>query len=375
MAKHPLAATPSALADNLFHKAPPSRSTGVLLVNLGTPDEPTTPAVRRYLAEFLSDPRVIEIPRFIWKLILHGIILRVRPKKSAALYQSIWTPEGSPLLAISKRQQQAIQESLGSDVTVKLAMRYGNPSIAQGLRELKEQGVRRILVLPLYPQYAAPTSGSVFDAVAKELMRWRWVPEVDFVNGYCDKPLYIEAIAQSLAEYIGTKGLPQKILFSYHGMPKRNLEQGDPYYCFCMKTTRLVAERLKLTEDQYISCFQSRFGYAEWLKPYTDKTLASLPKQGIKRIAILAPAFSADCLETLEELAEQNRELFLHKGGETYDYIPALNDRPDHIRALVAIIRERLGLDASASAAAPPSENSARPSDRLPETPAADQEH
>lgn len=345
----------------IFHDPSSAADTGVLLVNLGTPDAPTAPALRRYLAEFLSDPRVIEIPRFVWKLILHGIILRTRPKKSAALYQSIWTEDGSPLLAISRRQQKAVQEALGSNIKVSLGMRYGNPSIAQGLNELKEQGIRRILVLPLYPQYAAPTSGSVFDAVAKELMSWRWVPELHFVNNYSEHPLYIEAIARSLEEHIAAKGMPQKILFSYHGMPKRNLEQGDPYYCFCLKTTRLTAEKLKLSEDQYLSCFQSRFGYAEWLKPYTDKTLKDLPKQGIKRLAILAPAFSADCLETLEELAEQNRALFLRSGGESYDYIPALNDRPDHIRALVAIIREQLGFDASASVDSPPNENSALP--------------
>lgn len=331
-------------ADSLFHnKDAPSRpTTGVLLVNLGTPDAPTTPAVRRYLAEFLSDPRVIEIPALVWKLILHGIILRVRPKKSAALYQSIWTDEGSPLLAISKRQQAAIQEQLGSDISVKLGMRYGNPSIASALREFRTAGIRRIIVLPLYPQYAAPTTGSVFDAVARELMTWRWVPELDFINGYLDNPLYIESLAQSIQDHIDVQGLPQKIIFSYHGMPKRNLDLGDPYYCFCMKTTRLVVEKLALDKSLCMSTFQSRFGYAEWLQPYTDKTLEALPASGIKHIAIVSPAFSADCLETLEELAEQNREIFLHNGGETYHYIPALNDRDDHIRALVEVIRQKL---------------------------------
>lgn len=331
-------------ADVLFHRQDPSTrvSTGVLLVNLGTPDAPTTPSVRAYLAEFLSDPRVIEIPPLAWKLILHGIILRVRPKKSAALYKSIWTDEGSPLLVISRRQQAAIQQQLGSDVSVKLGMRYGNPSIATALREFRDEGIRRIIVLPLYPQYAAPTTGTVFDAVARELMTWRWVPELDFINGYADHPLYIDALAQSVKEHIDTHGLPQKFIFSYHGMPKRNLDLGDPYYCFCMKTTRLVAEKLRLDESLCLSTFQSRFGYAEWLQPYTDKTLAELPEQGVKNIAIVSPAFSADCLETLEELAEENRNNFLEHGGESYHYIPALNDRPDHIHALVDIIRNKL---------------------------------
>lgn len=331
-------------ADVLFHnKNVASRvTTGVLLVNLGTPDAPTTPAVRRYLAEFLSDPRVIEIPALVWKLILHGIILRVRPKKSAALYQSIWTDEGSPLLAISQHQQAAIQAQLGDDVSVKLGMRYGNPSIASALREFREAGIQRIIVLPLYPQYAAPTTGSVFDAVARELMTWRWVPELDFINGYVNHPLYINALANSIREHIDAQGVPQKIIFSYHGMPKRNLELGDPYYCFCMKTTRLVQEKLALDPALCLSTFQSRFGYAEWLQPYTDKTLEALPGNGVKHIAIVSPAFSADCLETLEELAEQNREIFLHSGGEIYHYIPALNDRADHIEALVDIIKQKL---------------------------------
>lgn len=341
-------------ADSLFHHArtrgaaPSSRaaSTGVLLVNLGTPEAATTSAVRKYLAEFLSDPRVIEIPKPLWKLILHGIILRVRPKKSAALYQSIWTKEGSPLLVIAKRQQHAIQALLGERAEVKLAMRYGQPAIRQALQELQQQGLRKLVVLPLYPQYAAPTTGSVFDAVAKELMTWRWVPELHFINNYCDQPLYITALTQSIKEHIATHGIPEKIIFSYHGMPKRNLELGDPYYCFCLKTTRLVTEQLKLelglAEELCMSTFQSRFGYAEWLKPYTDKTLAELPPAGIKHIAVLSPAFSADCLETLEELAVENRATFLAAGGSVYHYIPALNERADHIHALTTLIETQL---------------------------------
>lgn len=281
--------------DPVFHAAgKPDAKVGVLLINLGTPDAPTASALRRYLREFLSDPRVIEIPRLLWLAILHGIVLRVRPKKSAALYKSVWTSEGSPLLAISKHQQQAVQAQLGDGFSVKLGMRYGNPSIASALRELQKEGVRKIIVLPLYPQYAAPTTGSSFDAVAKELSRWRWVPQLHFINNYCDNALYIEALANSVREHIEQYGKPQKIIFSYHGMPKRNLDLGDPYYCFCIKTTRLVAEKLALDKSDCVASFQSRFGYAEWLKPYTDETLKNLPAEGIKNIAILSPAFSAD---------------------------------------------------------------------------------
>jgi protoporphyrin/coproporphyrin ferrochelatase len=327
--------------DPVFHAASkPAAKIGVLLTNLGTPDAPTASALRRYLAEFLADPRVVEIPRIVWMLILHGIILRVRPKKSAKLYAGVWTSEGSPLLVISNQQQYAVQEQLGDGFSVKLGMRYGNPSIASALRELQKEGVRKVIVLPLYPQYAGPTTGSTFDAVAKELQEWRWVPELHFINNYCDQPLYINALANSVREHIEKNGKPQKIIFSYHGTPKRNLELGDPYYCLCIKTTRLVAEQLGLNKDDYMACFQSRFGYAEWLKPYTDETLKSLPAEGIKNIAILSPAFSADCLETLEELAVENRHIFMDAGGEKYSYIPALNDRADHIHALAELLRQ-----------------------------------
>lgn len=327
--------------DPVFHAAnKPSPRIGVLLVNLGTPDEPTAPALRRYLKEFLSDPRVVEIPRLVWLTILHGIILRTRPKKSAALYKSVWTSEGSPLLVISKQQQVAIQQQLGDSYSVKLGMRYGNPSITNALRELQNEGVRKIIVLPLYPQYAGPTTGSTFDAVANELKNWRWVPELHFINNYCDQPLYIDALANSISEHIEKNGLPEKIVFSYHGMPKRFLTAGDPYFCFCQKTTRLVQEKLQLDKNICISSFQSRFGRAEWLKPYTNETLENLPKEGVKNIAIVSPAFSADCLETLEELMVENRHVFLNAGGEKYAYISALNTRPDHIYALSDLVKQ-----------------------------------
>jgi protoporphyrin/coproporphyrin ferrochelatase len=327
----------------LFHQAPPQAlQVGVLITNLGTPDAPTAKALRVYLAEFLADSRVIEIPKLIWWFILHGIILRTRPKKSAAKYHTIWTTEGSPLLAISKRQAAAIQQQLGDAAQVKLGMRYGNPSITQALRDFQTMGVRKIIVLPLYPQYAAATTGSTFDAVANELRTWRWVPELHFINHYFDNADYIAALANSINEHIAAHGKPQKFIFSYHGTPKRSLELGDPYYCFCQKTTRLVQEKLGLDKDECLTTYQSRFGYAEWLKPYTDVTLKNLAATNIKHIAILSPAFSADCLETLEELADQNREIFMHAGGETYYYIAALNDREDHIKALVNLIKVKL---------------------------------
>lgn len=334
--------TPNNAVDSLFHEADkPIPKIGVLMVNLGTPDAPTKPALRRYLAEFLSDPRVVEIPRLVWLIILHGIILRTRPQRSAKLYQSIWTSEGSPLLVISRRQQAAIQAQLGDGYDVQLGMRYGNPTITSALRTFQTAGVRKIIVLPLYPQYSGPTTGSAFDAVSAELQHWRWVPELHFINNYCDEPLYIAALANSIREHLAQHGKPQKIIFSYHGMPKRFLLAGDPYFCLCQKTTRLVQEALGLDKNDCITSFQSRFGKAEWLKPYTDATLENLPKEGIQDIAIISPAFSADCLETLEELEVENRAAFLAHGGTSYRYIPALNERADHIHALVHLIKAR----------------------------------
>lgn len=315
-----------------------SECTGVLLCNLGSPDAPTTEAVRRYLAEFLWDPRVIEMSRPLWWLILHGVILRIRPKKSAHAYQSVWTNEGSPLLLFSRRQAAAMQYALESrvrgPVKVALAMRYGNPSIASALRKLSAAGARRILVLPLYPQYSATTTASVFDAVMNELKTWRRVPEMRYINHYHDDPHYIRALGQSILDHYKIEGKPQKLLFSFHGMPRRYLMNGDPYFCECHKTARLTAEFLGLEPQQWMVTFQSRFGREEWLKPYTDKAMEQLPKEGIKKIAVVCPAFSADCLETLEEIAVDNRELFLASGGESFTYIPALNDRQDHIDAL-----------------------------------------
>ena len=326
-----------------------NNTTGILVTNLGTPDEPETAAVRRYLREFLSDPRVVEIPKIVWMMILHGIILRVRPARSAKLYKSVWTEAGSPLLAISKRQRDKLEQALRSaghdDFVLKLAMRYGSPSISSMLREFQQAGIHRIVVLPLYPQYAGPTTGSTFDAIADEFKQWRWVPELHFINTYHDHPLYIQALAESIRRHIDEHGKPQKLVFSYHGMPRRNLTLGDPYHCLCQKTTRLVVERLGLGESDTITTFQSRFGKAEWLKPYTDATLASLPGEGVKDVAILSPAFSADCLETLEELDHENRQVFMDAGGEQYRYIPCLNDNADHIEMMAALLSPYITTD------------------------------
>ena len=315
---------------------------GVLITNLGTPDAPTPKALRRYLAQFLWDPRVVETPRPLWWLILHGVILRFRPARAARAYQTVWSEAGSPLLQFSRQQEAALraslQHALPGPVQVALGMRYGNPSIEQGLEELRQAGARRILVLPLYPQYSATTSASTLDAVSDVLRRWRWVPDLRFVSHYPDDPGYIQALANSIREHRASHGDADRLLFSFHGIPKRYLLNGDPYHCECHKTARLVAEALGLEADRHQLVFQSRFGREEWLQPYCDKTLEALPGQGVKSVQVVCPGFSADCLETLEEIAEQNRELFLQAGGERFEYIPALNAREDHIQALTRLI-------------------------------------
>jgi protoporphyrin/coproporphyrin ferrochelatase len=323
-----------------------SLKTGVLLTNLGTPEAPTAGALRTYLRQFLSDPRVVEIPRLVWMIILHGIILRVRPAKSAELYKSIWTDKGSPLMAISLEQAEKVRQKVasqyGDNVIVDLAMRYGSPSIGSALKNFQEQGVNNIIVLPLYPQYAGPTTGSSFDAMVQEVQTWRWIPNIHFLSSYHDHPLYIQALANSIRENFEEHGKPDKLVLSYHGMPKLFHTQGDPYFCFCAKTTRLVVESLGLEDSDYVMTFQSRFGKAEWLQPYTDATLEELPKQGVENVAIISPAFSADCLETLEELEAENRDIFMEAGGKSYRYIPALNTRDDHITVITALIEKEL---------------------------------
>ncbi len=330
--------------DNFDHGQSPR--IGVLITNLGTPEAPEAGPLRRYLKQFLWDPRVVEIPRAVWWFILNGIILNVRPRKSAAAYRSVWTERGSPLLFHTQDQARKLQQALsqlhGDDVQVEFAMRYGQPAIGGAVQRLLDTGARKLLVLPLYPQYSGATTGSTFDALGEDFRRRRWLPELRFVASYHDHPAYIEALADSIREHREQHGSADRLVFSYHGEPRRYLDQGDPYHCQCHKTTRLVAQRLGLAEGSYISTFQSRFGAAEWLKPYTDETLKALPAQGVKSVQVVCPGFAADCLETLEEIEVENRGYFEEAGGEHYQYIPCLNSSAGHIAALQQIVEEQL---------------------------------
>lgn len=323
-----------------IHGSP--EATGVLVVNLGTPEAPTPAALRRYLAQFLGDPRVIESPRWLWRLILHGIVLRTRPPRVAHAYASIWWEEGSPLMVISRRQVEALQRALDKrmpgPVHVELGMSYGEPSIPNALERLRRKGARRILLLPMYPQYSGSTTGSVFEATVEALKRYRWVPEFRCIQHFADDPGYIEALAESVRRYREQHGAGELLLMSFHGLPKRYLLNGDPYHCLCHKTARLVAERLGLSDDQWKITFQSRFGREPWLQPYTDETVEALGHHGLKRLDVMCPGFSADCLETLEEIAMQNRDAFRVAGGGELHYIPALNDEPHHIDALADLV-------------------------------------
>lgn len=321
----------------------PRRPWAALLVNLGTPEAPTPAAVRRYLAEFLMDPRVVEIPRPIWWLILHGVILQVRPRKSAHAYQSIWTDEGSPLMALSRKLTDAVRQELSARLgdgvpVVELAMRYGQPAIAAQLAALKAQGIERFVILPLYPQYSAPSTGTVFDAVAKAISKWRAVPELRFVRDYYSHPGYADAIAGSIARYWEEHGRNGLLLFSFHGLPERSRALGDPYYDQCQTSARLVAERLGLADGEWQVVFQSRFGPARWLQPYCVEVLKELPTRGVKEVDVVCPGFAVDCLETLEEIAIANKEVFMEAGGSSYRMIPALNASPEHARLLADVI-------------------------------------
>ena len=310
---------------------------GVLICNLGTPESYQTKDVRKFLRQFLSDGRVIEIPKIIWWFILNGIILTLRPSKSAKLYKSVWTKEGSPLLVFSKKLIEKLKLVTNDDCEVELAMRYGNPNMEEALLSLKNKNCRKLIVLPMFPQYSGTTTGSIFDEVTRILSKWRWVPSLNFINSYHDNDYYINALADSVSTHL-QKNTPQKIIFTYHGIPKRNFDLGDPYQCYCQKTTRLVAEKLNLKEDEYMTTFQSRFGPAEWLKPYTSDTMEELPKKGIKNILVVAPAFSVDCLETIEEIDEENKEIFLNSGGQNFTYVPCLNDSDGHVNFLKQLI-------------------------------------
>jgi len=325
---------------------------GVLLVNLGTPDAPTPAAVRRYLAQFLADPRVTEIPSFVWALILHGIILRVRPAQSAAKYAKIWTPEGSPLAVHSARQRTLLAGYLGERLkkaglpddllVVELAMRYGNPSIPEAMEKLRAKGCARILVLPLYPQYAASTTATVVDAVGDHLSRVRRTPGLRIVDGFHDDPRYIRALARVVNDDWVRHGRPDKLVLSFHGVPRRTLDLGDPYHCQCHATGRLLAQELGLGRDDWVLSFQSRFGKAEWLQPYTIEVVTALGREKRRRIDVFCPGFVADCLETLEEIGMENRDAFLKAGGGEYHAIPCLNEHPAWIDALCGIAWDQL---------------------------------
>jgi len=316
---------------------------GVLLVNLGTPEAPTAKAVRPYLAEFLSDPRVIETPRWLWWLILHGIILRLRPARSAHAYAKVWTEQGSPLRVGSEALTTALEAELckqrpNGPIRVALAMRYGQPSVAQTIDRLQREGVRKLLVLPLYPQYSATSSGSVIDAVMDSFKKLRWPPELRIINDYHNDPAHIEALAISIEQWWQSHGRGDKLLLSFHGIPERYLHAGDPYFCQCHATARLLRERLGLSEAEMIMSFQSRVGRERWLHPYTDQMVRKLATEGVKTLDVACPGFSVDCLETLEEIAMQNRDFFIEAGGQALRYIPALNDSVGQVDSLAALI-------------------------------------
>ncbi|MEE8611890.1 MAG: ferrochelatase [Sphingomonas aquatilis] len=322
------------------HPAIPPRKIGVLLTNLGTPDAPDPKSVKRYLGEFLSDRRVVEIPPIAWQPILRGIILNTRPKKSAHAYGLVWSDEGSPLAAITRRQAQALTDAFGEGVIVDYAMRYGNPAIADRLAALKDAGCERILIAPLYPQYCAATTATANDKAFAALAGMRWQPAIRTLPPYHDDPAYIAALKESIeSQLAGLDFVPDRIVASFHGMPKRTLELGDPYHCHCQKTARLLSEAMN---RELTIAFQSRFGPAKWLGPATDETLEALPAQGVRKVAVVAPGFSADCLETLEELAIRGRESFIAAGGTDFAYLPCLNDGAPGMAMLRTLLHREL---------------------------------
>lgn len=315
--------------------------TGVLLVNLGTPTAPEAAAIRRWLRQFLSDPRVIELPRIIWLPLLYGLILPLRPIKLVPRYRSVWTPRGSPLLANSRDQQGALQAALGADMPVALAMRYGVPDIESGISELERAGVTRIVVLPLYPQYSATTTASVFDAVFAALSMRRLMPEALTIRDYHDHPAYIAALAASVRAHWDVHGRGEHLLLSFHGLPQACVDQGDPYARQCETTAHLLAQALQLRDGEWTLAYQSRVGRAVWLAPYTDVLIAQLPARGVRQLDVICPGFAADCLETLEEVTQRYGELFTHSGGAALRYVTALNAQPSHIEMLRTLCRAR----------------------------------
>jgi len=316
---------------------------GVLIVNTGTPDAPTPQAVRRFLAQFLADARVIEFPRWLWLPLLHGIILNVRPRRSARLYQRIWDEDGSPLLYFTQRLATGLETALqarlpASEMHVAAGMRYGNPSLVEGLRKLREQGVTQLLVLPLFPQYSATTTGTILDAVFSELQTWRRIPHLQTLSHYHDHPAYIHALAEQIRLYWESSDLPERLIFSFHGIPEDYVRAGDPYETQCHRTAALLATQLNLTEAQWQITFQSRFGPQTWLQPYTDETLEALGQQSLASLGVVCPGFAVDCLETIHEIGHEGREIYQNAGGGQFDYVPALNDTPAHVQALADVI-------------------------------------
>ena len=315
------------------------KKTGVLLINLGTPDAPTKKAVREYLSEFLSDVRVIDKQTLLWKIILHGIILRVRPKRSAKLYQKIWREDGiSPLLYNSRKTAFKLDRALGNDYSVKLGMRYGKPSIATAVQSFAKESLSRIIILPLYPQYSATTSASTLDAFYQALSTE--IPSFNFIASYANSDFYIKAISDSILQFQAKQGKPEKLIFSFHGLPERYISQGDPYYQQCVETVEMISAKLGLSESEYCLTFQSRVGREKWIEPYTDATLKKLANEGVKSVQVICPGFSCDCLETLEEIDIQGRESFLSNGGENFDLIPCLNDNSDHIDLFENLVKK-----------------------------------
>ena len=310
---------------------------GVLLVNLGTPDAPTRPAVKRYLKQFLSDKRVVDTPRWLWWPILNGIILPIRSPRVAKLYASVWMAEGSPLMVFSKRQRDALAAQL--DIPVELGMSYGQPSLKSAVDSLMAQGVTRLIVLPLYPQFSCSTVAAVWDGLSSVFAGYRSLPNVHFIRDYAQHPAYIAALKASVERAFAQHGRPDLLILSYHGIPQRFAREGDDYPLRCRDTTDALTRALGLRDNQVMMTFQSRFGREPWLTPYTDETLRALPAKGVRHIQIMSPGFSADCLETLEEISEQNREFFLHAGGEKFVYIPALNDDAEHIAMMQALVQ------------------------------------
>ena len=319
-----------------------NKKIGVLISNLGTPDSPSRKDLKKYLNQFLMDKRVIDLPRLLWIPILKIIILNIRPRKSAKLYRSIWTDKGSPLMVFSKNILKKLSDSIDDRITVALGMRYGSPSIKEAMDIFKKEKISKILVFPLYPQAGSPTTSSTFDAVTDYLRNISWMPDLRFVSGYHEHNAYISALVRSVKNSFSEHGRPDKLIFSFHGMPYRYLEKGDPYYCFCHKTARLTAEKLDLDEYSYDIAFQSRFGSDKWLEPYIDRLLVNEANNGTKYIQVISPGFAVDCLETLEEISIEYRELFISNGGKRFEYIPCLNDGQDQLDLIRSIIDDSI---------------------------------